>query len=75
MRETIGRNLEMAGVAPEWCNLAGSYLYAAYIHHMDLLLAGPHGRAIANALALAVEGKRLYVFPVMGNRMPLLFSS
>lgn len=58
VRETIGRNLEMAGVAPEWCNLAGSYLYAAYIHHMDLLLAGPHGRAIVNALALAVEGKK-----------------
>ncbi len=58
VRETIGRNLEMAGVAPEWCDLAGSYLYAAYIHHMDLLLAGPHGRAIANALALAVEGKK-----------------
>lgn len=56
--ETIGRNLEMAGVAPEWCDLAGSYLYAAYIHHMDLLLAGPHGRVIANALALAVEGKK-----------------
>lgn len=58
VRGTIGRNLEMAGVAPEWCDLAGSYLYAAYIHHMDLLLAGPHGRAIANALAVAVEGKK-----------------
>lgn len=56
--ETIGRNLEMAGVASEWCDLAGSYLYAAYMHHMDLLLAGPHGRVIANALALAVEGKK-----------------
>lgn len=61
-------NLEAAGVGGKvFTHLLASYLYAAYIHRMDLLLAGPSGIEIAEAMALALTGKTANVLSCRGE--------
>lgn len=67
MLDGVIQNLVCSGVASEWEELLGAYLYAAYVRHTDLLLAGPHGRAIADALAMAVTGRKAPVLSCHGN--------
>ena len=55
--DTIMTELEEAGVSSEYSLAFAAYLYAAYHARIPLLLAGPNGRDIADALSAAVSGE------------------
>lgn len=54
---TIQEELAQAGVAEQYSLEFASYLYAAYISRTPLLLVGPNGRDIADALSASLFGK------------------
>ena len=54
---TIQEGLEEAGVAEQYSLEFAAYLYAAYTAHTPLLLAGPNGHDIVDALSAALWGK------------------
>lgn len=54
---TIQEGLEEAGVVEQYSLEFAAYLYAAYTAHIPLLLAGPNGRDIVDALSAALWGR------------------
>lgn len=44
-------------VNSELSKLLSAFLYAAYIHRMPLMIAGPYAREFADALSMSVSGK------------------
>lgn len=54
---TIQEGLEDAGVVEQYSLEFAAYLHAAYTAHIPLLLAGPNGRDIADALSAALCGR------------------
>ena len=61
-------NLEIAGVSNQWSHLLSSFIYASYLNHMSLLLAGPNAEAIANAVSLAICGKTIPTLKCYGKK-------
>lgn len=64
---TISSELYEAGVESNYCHKVAAFLYAAYTNHFPLLLAGPCGEAIANALSAAIDGKTATVLDCTGE--------
>lgn len=59
-KETLGllsTNLIEAGVRSDYADITASFLYNMYLRKIPLLIAGPSGRNIADALSLAVTEK------------------
>lgn len=54
---TIWEGLEGAGVVEDYSLEFAAYLYAAYTARVPLLLAGPNGHDIVDALSVALWGK------------------
>ena len=55
--ETLLNELGEAGVSREHTQKLACFLYAAHRYHQSLLLAGPHGAFIADALSVSLFGK------------------
>lgn len=52
---TISHNLvHSAKVENELCSMLAAFIYAAHIHHVPLLIAGPGGHDMANALSASI---------------------
>ena len=56
LKETIRFELFEAGVSERYAEALGAYMYAAYVNHVPLLLAGPCARDIADAFSAALYG-------------------
>lgn len=54
---TLSYELQEAGVASEYANSFAGFLYAAYLNHVPIILAGPNGQSIADALSASLFGK------------------
>lgn len=65
-RNVLLDNLTAAGIEMRWRNILAAFLYSAYINHVNILLAGPGGHLIADALSLAVTGKPAAVIACFG---------
>lgn len=61
-------NLQLAGVGSQWASMLSSFLYAAYLNRMPLLLAGPNAEAIADALSMTVYGKTIDILKCCGEQ-------
>ena len=57
MLDFLASLLYGAGVAQEYALSLGAFLYASYLQGAPVLLAGPNGEAIAQALSAALFGK------------------
>jgi hypothetical protein len=55
--DSINNNLEDAGVGSQYRMGLSAYLYSCYLHHFPILLAGPNGREIADALSAVLTGR------------------
>lgn len=53
----ICENLKDAGVADQYQYGLSAYLYSCYLNHFPILLAGPNGREIADALSAVLTGR------------------
>lgn len=53
----LSENLQSAGIDEEYAAKLSYYLYAAYIHHFPVLLAGPNGKAVVDAFSISVNGR------------------
>jgi hypothetical protein len=59
---TLQDELEEAGVIERCASMLAAFLYTAHILHTPLLLAGPNGRDIADAVSAALFGRTASVF-------------
>lgn len=66
----IQDELERAGVSEKRSMSFAAFLYAAYTLRTPLLLAGPNGRDIANALSAALFGRRASVLRCGNDYLP-----
>ncbi len=55
---TLSQNLVCAGVETGFCPMLAAFLYAAHINHVPLLIAGPGGRDIADALSVSLYARQ-----------------
>ena len=55
--ESIGFELAEAGVADKFTHALAAYLFANYVDHSCILLAGPNAQDIADAFSAALFGK------------------
>lgn len=65
--ETLLNELGVAGVSSEYVQKLACFLYAAHRHHQSLLLVGPHGAFIADALSASLYGKTAGVLDCAGS--------
>lgn len=56
-QNTIMYELTEAGVSEKYAAGLAAYMYAAYVNHIPLLLAGPGAREIADAFSAALFGR------------------
>jgi hypothetical protein len=54
---SIEMELGEAGIASEYLMSFSAFLFSAYVNNTALILAGPNGESIANALSTAISGK------------------
>lgn len=54
---TLQDELEEAGVTERYASMLAAFLYTAYVLRIPLLLAGPNGRDIADAVSAALFGR------------------
>lgn len=54
---TLQDELEEAGVTERYASMLAAFLYTAYVLRVPLLLAGPNGRDIADAVSAALFGR------------------
>lgn len=54
---SINDNLEDIGVGSQYRMGLSAFLYSCYLHHFPVLLAGPNGREIADALSAVLTGR------------------
>lgn len=66
--DLLKSNLQLAGVGEQWVGFLSAFLYSAYINKAHLLLAGPNAKNIADAVALAVMGKKIAVIECYGEK-------
>ena len=55
--DILEEELSEAGIMDDFVRGMATYLYAAYLNKMPILLAGPCGESIANAFSMAMYGK------------------
>ena len=67
LKETIRFELFEAGVSERYAEALGAYMYAAYVNHVPLLLAGPCARDIADAFSAALFGCLAATLRLEGN--------
>lgn len=67
---TIWEGLEGAGVGEDYSLEFAAYLYAAYTARIPLLLAGPNGHDIVDALSVALWGKTASILRCEGEYSP-----
>ncbi len=67
LKETIRLELFEAGVSEKYAEGLGTYLYAAYVNHVPLLLAGPCAHDIADAFSAALFGRLAATLRLEGN--------
>ena len=67
LKETIRFELFEAGVSETYAEALGAYMYAAYVNHVPLLLAGPCARDIADAFSVALFGCLAATLRLEGN--------
>lgn len=67
LKETIRFELFEAGVSERYAEGLGAYMYAAYINHVPLLLAGPCAHDIADAFSVALFGRLAATLKLEGN--------
>lgn len=67
LKETIRFELFEAGVSERYAEALGTYMYAAYVNHVPLLLAGPCARDIADAFSAALFGCLAATLRLEGN--------
>lgn len=67
LKETIRFELFEAGVSEKYAEALGAYMYAAYVNHVSLLLAGPCARDIADAFSAALFGCLAATLRLEGN--------
>ncbi len=63
----LENNLQQVGVAKQWLTLLAGFLYAAWFHKTDILLAGPNSKQIVDALAVSVTGKSAGILACTGD--------
>jgi hypothetical protein len=56
--DTLSNELEEAGVAKSVCINFARFLYTIYVTRCSVILAGPNGEHIANALSVSIFGKK-----------------
>lgn len=62
--EDLEDNLLSAGVRKEHCKNLAAFLYSVYVQNLNLMLVGPNGEAIANALSCVIDGRKAAVLSV-----------
>ena len=62
--EDLEDNLLSAGVRKDDCRNLAAFLYSVYVQNLNLMLAGPNGEAIANALSCVIDGRKAAVLSV-----------
>ncbi|MCI9487915.1 MAG: hypothetical protein HFI64_13335 [Lachnospiraceae bacterium] len=67
LKETIRFEFFEAGVSETYAEALGAYMYAAYVNHVPLLLAGPCARDIADAFSAALFGCMAATLRLEGN--------
>ncbi|MEY8396453.1 hypothetical protein AALB64_16845 [Lachnospiraceae bacterium 45-P1] len=72
LKETIRFELFEAGVSERYAEALGAYMYAAYVNHVPLLLAGPCARDIADAFSAALFGCLAATLTLEGNYSDLI---
>lgn len=70
--EGLLHNLELAGIGKEYRQAMGIFLYAAFCTKTALLLAGPLGNYIADALSCALTGRHGAVLDCYGEWNPAI---
>lgn len=67
LKDTIRLELFEAGVSEKYSEGLSAYLYAAYVNHVPLLLAGPCAHDIADAFSVALSGRLAATLRLEGN--------
>lgn len=68
--ETLQNELSEVGVGEDHVQKLACFLYASYLNHQPLLLAGPHGSLIADAFSASLCGKTAGVLDCDANISP-----
>ena len=68
--DDLAENLKNAGVKKDFRAALSAYLYSSYYKKDNLLLVGPNGLAIADALSSLINGKRVSILSLNGNYSP-----
>ena len=67
---TLQDELEEAGVTERYASMLAAFLYTAYVLRVPLLLAGPNGRDIADAVSAALFGRTALTLRCEGEYDP-----
>ena len=65
--ETLGLELDEAGVGEKFSDALAAYLYSAYIHRTPIIAAGPNGKDIADALSVSLNHRLSSVLNLNGK--------
>ena len=57
LHSLLSEELQNAGVSGKFRETLAAYMLSAYLNHVPLLLAGPYGKSIANALSAALNAR------------------
>lgn len=68
--DTLMSELSEAGIMQEFLSPVSAFLYSAYINRLPLLLAGPYGQNIADALSASLFGCRASSLNCSGDFNP-----
>ena len=71
--ELLEENLKGIGTAPERATTLAAFLYACFRHNQPLLLAGPGGKALAEAASVSITGKHAALLDCSGPYAPDAF--
>lgn len=66
--QTVQFELSEAGVSDEYTVSLAALLYGAYVRRIPVLLAGPNGHEIADALSVGMDAKTTAVFTCTGHK-------
>ena len=71
--ELLEENLKGIGTAPERSTTLAAFLYACFLNNQSLLLAGPGGKALAEAASVSITGKHAALLDCSGPYDPNAF--
>lgn len=73
--EELKENLRQAGVGKEYLSELAAYLYGAFKSKVPLLLAGPQGTFISNAVSCTLAGRYAAVLDCYGEWSPAMLDT